>query len=82
MNGEKNNHLLNIGTVLALGLIISSAIVGWSYSKSKKGDEAITVTGSAKRRISSDLVIWSAGISAEAPGLSDAYKKPARKGHP
>lgn len=75
MNGEKNNYLLNIGTVLALGLIISSMVIGWSYSRSKKGDEAITVTGSAKKRITSDLVVWSAGVSAQAPALTDAYKQ-------
>ena len=75
MNGEKNNNLFNIGTALALGLIISSLILGWSYTGAKKGDDAITVTGSAKKRIKSDLVVWSAGVSAEAPALTEAYKK-------
>ena len=75
MNGEKNNYLFNIGTSLGLAMIISSMIVGWAYSNSKKGDEAITVTGSAKRRISSDLVVWNAGVSAQAPVLADAYKQ-------
>ena len=76
MNGEKHNYLFNIGTSLALGLIISSMIFGWAYKTSKKGaDEAITVTGSAKRRITSDLVVWSAGVTEEAPALTDAYKK-------
>lgn len=75
MNGEKNNYLFNIGTSLGLALIISSMVLGWAYSNSKKGDDAITVTGSAKRRISSDLVVWSAGVTAEAPALTDAYKQ-------
>jgi len=71
MNGEKTNEYFNAGTALAVGLIISSLILGWSYRGSKKGDEAITVTGSAKRRITSDLVVWSAGVSVQAPQLSD-----------
>ena len=75
MNGEKNNYLFSIGTALALGMIISSLILGWSYTGAKKGDEAITVTGSAKRRITSDLVIWSAGVSAQSSALTDAYKQ-------
>ena len=75
MNGEKNNHLFNIGTMLALGLVVSSLIFSWAYSSAKKGDEAITVTGSAKRRITSDLVVWSASVSAQAPVLADAYKQ-------
>jgi hypothetical protein len=72
MNGERN-YWFNAGLALAAGLVLSSLIFGWFYSKTKKGDEAITVTGSAKKRISSDLVLWSAGVSAQAPTLSEAY---------
>ena len=75
MNGEKNNYLFNLGTALAMGFIISSLILGWANKGSKKGDDAITVTGSAKRRIASDLVLWSAGVSVEAPSLTEAYKQ-------
>jgi uncharacterized protein len=75
VNGEKIGNIYNTGTALAIGLIVSSVILGWAYSGSKKGDEAITVTGSAKKRIHSDLVIWSAGVSSQAPQLSDAYKQ-------
>ncbi|HQX56142.1 MAG TPA: SIMPL domain-containing protein [Pyrinomonadaceae bacterium] len=74
MSDERKNRWFNSGVALAIGLILSSLIFGWFYSTSKRGDESITVTGSAKRRISSDLVVWSAGISAEAPQLSDAYR--------
>lgn len=61
--------------VLAIGLVAASAIIGWSYSKSKKGDESITVTGSAKKRIKSDLIVWSASITAQSGQISDAYKQ-------
>jgi uncharacterized protein len=72
MNGERN-YWLNAGVALALGLVMSSIIFGWFYSKTRKGDEAITVTGSAKKRIKSDLVVWTAGISSQGPALTDAY---------
>jgi hypothetical protein len=75
MNGEKNNNLFNAAAVLAIGLVVASAIIGWSYTKSKKGDESITVTGSAKKRIQSDLIVWSASITAQSEQLSDAYKQ-------
>ena len=74
MNGEKNNYLFNAGVALAIGLVMSSVIFGWFYAKTKKGDEAITVTGSAKKRIRSDLVVWSAGVSAQSAQLTDAYR--------
>ena len=74
MNGEKNNYWLNAGVALALGLVCSSFVFGWFYTKTKKGDEAVTVTGSARKRIKSDLVVWSAGITYQAPQLADAYR--------
>jgi len=75
MNGEKNNYWFNGGAAMAAGLVISSLIFGWFYASAKKGDEAITVTGSATRRITSDLVLWSAGISSQSPQLADAYRQ-------
>jgi len=74
MNGEMKNNWFNSGVALAIGLVLSSLIFGWFYSNAKKGDEAVTVTGSARKRIKSDLVVWSAGISYQAPQLSDAYR--------
>lgn len=75
MNVEKNGNLFNVGTSLALGLIISSMILGWAYTTNKKGDDAITVTGSAKKRIKSDLVVWNAGVATQSSQLGDAYKQ-------
>lgn len=75
MNGEKNSYWLNAGVALAIGLIVSSMIFGWFFAKSKKSDEAITVTGSAKKRIKSDLVVWSAGVSVQSPQFQDGYKQ-------
>jgi len=70
MNGENNKYWINAGAMLAIGLVLSSCIFGWFYSKTKRGDEAITVTG-----IKSDLVVWSAGVSCQSPQLSEAYKQ-------
>ena len=74
MNGEKN-YWFNGGVALAVGIVLASLIFGWFFANSRKGDDAVTVTGSAKRRISSDLVVWSAGVSYQAPQLADAYRQ-------
>lgn len=66
---------MNAGVALAIGLVMSSIIFGWFYSRTKKSDEAIAVTGSARKRIKSDMVVWSAGVSSEAPQLADAYRQ-------
>jgi len=73
MNGERDNYWQNAGVALAIGLVLASITFGWFYSRTKKSDEAITVTGSAKKRIKSDLVVWSAGVSAQSAKLTDAY---------
>jgi len=75
VNGERSWTYYNSGTALAIGIVLASLIFGWFYSSAKKGDDAITVTGSAKKRITSDLVIWSAGVSSQSVQLSDAYKQ-------
>ncbi len=59
---------------LAIGLVIASIIGGLAFVKGKQGDQTITVTGSARKRIKSDLVIWKAGVSYQAPVLADAYR--------
>ena len=74
MNGENGPIWFNSGLALGFCVVIASLVFGYFYSNAKKGDEAITVTGSAKRRITSDLVVWSAGITQQAPQLGDAYK--------
>ena len=74
MDGQRNNYWLNAGVALAIGLVLSSIIFGWFFAKTKKSDDAITVTGSAKKRIKSDLVLWKAGVTYQAPKLADAYR--------
>lgn len=75
MNIERHKHLFNTGLALAIGLVISSMILGWAYTSKKDSNEAVEVTGSAKKQITSDLVSWSAGVSYQSPTLADAYKE-------
>ncbi len=75
MDLQNRKTWVDAAFVLAVGLVISSFIFGWFFAKSKKGDESITVTGSAKKRIKSDLVVWSADIAYQAPQVSDAYTR-------
>ena len=60
--------------VLAIALVVSTTIGGWFFVKGKRGDQTITVTGSARKRIRSDLVIWRSAVTYQAPVLSEAYR--------
>ncbi|HEX8247755.1 MAG TPA: SIMPL domain-containing protein [Pyrinomonadaceae bacterium] len=75
INGEKNNYLFNAGLALAIALVVSATVLGWFYKSKKDSGDAVTVTGSARKRIKSDLVVWSAGVSYQAPKLADAYSR-------
>lgn len=57
---------------LACGLVVST-VVGARAMVRIKSDETIQVTGSAKRRIRSDLIVWDATVSARGADLATAY---------
>ena len=71
---ETRSGTLMGAVVLAVGLVVATTIGGWFFVKGKRGDQTITVTGSARKRITSDLVVWRSAISYQAPTLSEAYR--------
>lgn len=60
--------------VLSIGLVISTAIAAQSWVQVRlHKDRTIEVTGSAKRRIVSDLIRWEASIETENRDRTAAY---------
>lgn len=62
--------------IVAAGAVGSTAIASRAAVRAvriKQRDQTISVTGSARRRIRSDLVVWRAHVSARAPTLAAAY---------
>ena len=72
---SKKWSLIIVAAILALGLIISSFIISSSMVKLKMAGNTITVTGSAKQQIKSDLATWNGSYSAQAADLSNAYNQ-------
>src|SRR6187402_3338433 len=62
---------------LAIGGVVATNKVMDTYHSIKVRPEVhtINVTGSAKKRIVSDLIEWSAVIEAHAPDRTTAYKE-------
>jgi uncharacterized protein len=60
--------LLAIGIAFAFG----SCVVGQSIAAVRRPEEAITVTGSAKRPIRADFVVWRASVGIQSPSISAA----------
>lgn len=73
MNGN-----FRAAVALSLSIILSSVIASWAFLHAKKLSQTIQVTGSAKKRIKSDLMIWNASVTVESASLADAYGKLSR----
>jgi uncharacterized protein len=63
---------------LALALVIFGLVIGRALHNIRGAADAITVTGSAKRAIRSDYVVWRGAISCQHPNLQDAYQEISR----
>ena len=74
MFSERNGQLLSTGFWLAIGLVLSSTIFAWAYTRTKNADQTVTVTGSARKRIKSDLIVWRATVSYQSSQMSEAYR--------
>ncbi len=69
------NASFRAALVLSLSIVLSTVIGSWSYLSAKKLNQTVEVTGSAKKRIKSDLIVWQTSVGTEAPTLPDAYAK-------
>ncbi|MEA4847459.1 MAG: SIMPL domain-containing protein [Clostridiaceae bacterium] len=76
MNEEnrKNIAFVLVAVILAAGLIIATSIVTNGIVEIK-GNRSITVTGSAKQQIKSDLIEWTGSFSCQAELMPDAYAR-------
>jgi hypothetical protein len=69
-------HLFGVlaGLFLAAGLAGSASIVASTLTRLNENN-TISVTGSARRNVRSDLVVWRANFSVEAPSLLEAQRR-------
>ncbi len=65
--------LISISIILTLGLILSSYMVVEGVKSIKSAPKALTVTGSAKREIKSDVIVWEGSFSVDAEDMTSGY---------
>jgi uncharacterized protein len=75
---NKNNNLLPFG-ILGIALVLSSVIFVTAWKANYSSNQTITVTGSAKKDIVSDLGILRGSITVEAPTAEVAYQELKRQ---
>ena len=61
--------------ILALAIIVAAALVGHAYTYKYRAQQTIVVTGLGETEFSSDKIVWSAAITAEAPTAAAGYLK-------
>lgn len=72
---EKNGRL--IGTVAIAAAVVAATTIAahsWERVRTRPKERDIKVTGSAKRRIVSDLIEWSATVTSQDPDRTTAYR--------
>ncbi len=74
MEKPKNVIVWITAVILALGVFASASIVTYGLIKTRLVPNTVTVTGSAKKQIKSDYVIWRASFSRQAANISDTYE--------
>lgn len=67
-------HLFGLlaGLALAAGLCFASIVFTRAWTRISE-DQVINVTGSARKEVRSDLALWRAGFSSDAPTLAEAH---------
>lgn len=65
---------------MAVAVLLGSLAIASALKNIRRTDDAVTVTGSAKRAIRSDYVVWRATVSTQSPMLTSASQELQRQG--
>ncbi len=65
-------------TALAVALVIMGLLIGHSLREIRRTNDTITVTGSARRPIRSDLILWTCRVTERAATIKEAYQQVKR----
>jgi len=71
---ERNPHLFWGLVAIAVALVICSMIGARAVHDAKRSGDEISVTGSARKPVTSDLIIWSGSVGAQSDSLTGAYQ--------
>jgi uncharacterized protein len=74
MDNQKSQHfygLLALGLSIALGLLFVSG----ALRDIRRGSDEVSVTGSARRAIRSDFVVWRFSVAVQSPTLASASQE-------
>ncbi len=59
---------------LALATVVAAFVIGSALRQFRGSQDVITVTGSARRPIRSDFVVWRCAVASQQPTMQTAYQ--------
>lgn len=62
-----------VAVIVSVGAVIGASVLGNALVRSRSDSEMIRVTGSARKPISSDFVIWNLAVTQRANEMGGAY---------
>ncbi|MGQ0646273.1 MAG: SIMPL domain-containing protein [Gemmatimonadaceae bacterium] len=77
MDDRKTQHLYGFAA-LALGLVIGLVAISGSLKDIRRGNEEVSVTGSARRPVRADFAVWRVVLASQSPTLSTASQELTR----
>jgi uncharacterized protein len=60
---------------LSVAILIGSVAGALAVRDIKRANDEVTVTGSARRPVRADFIVWRAGVSTQQPTLAAAYQQ-------
>ncbi|HMN08545.1 MAG TPA: SIMPL domain-containing protein [Gemmatimonadaceae bacterium] len=73
----KSQFVYGLGAI-GLGIFLGLVFVSGALRDIRRGNEEVTVTGSAKRAIRSDFIVWRVSVSVQSPSLTSASEQLTR----
>ena len=67
MNKENSNKIIYFGLILGICLIISALIASYTFYLVRTPEDTLSVTGSVKEKVTSDLAKWTSNFSRTVP---------------
>lgn len=77
IDDRKSSHLYGLAT-LGLSVALGLFFVSGALRDIRRGNEEVTVTGSAKRAIRSDFAVWKITVSVQSASLVNASQELSR----
>lgn len=76
----ENKNILAFGLIISLGLIVAASIPSYTFLSAKRMEDVVSVSGSAKTKVTSDSARWTASFSRTigAAAIKDGYAQMAK----